>query len=336
MTEEVIRDHFSQYDTVVNVRIMKDRKTKGSKGYAFVTVTDHLKIPNILCVPQVIEGRTVDVQVASRRGEKEKWKDEQKKRKVFVSNIPSHIDNESLAEYFTQFGEVRNAFVIRDFASKASLNYGYVEFMDADVNERVLNLENLKLDGAELLCLPYQGKLQDRKLMVSTLQKKLAETEQGLQIPSFNSSQDVLNTNQLNKVLSHSDLPIISTKISKPTRKWQTVSSNTKLQVIGRSTLLNQELENYKFNIKLENPLRMANSYCRPSMRAYGTSAGLIKPVPNLHFGQPNNGESNRNGKPASSLSSGVVSSYTNQLVTPGSYIHPDSSRLFFPTFRLF
>jgi RNA recognition motif-containing protein len=165
MAAETIRDHFSQFDAVVSVRIMKDRHTKNSKGYAYVTVANHKSIPLILSQPQVIAGRTVDVQLASRRGEKKQWKEDQKKRKLFVSNIPSYVDNKALASFFNNFGEVRNAYVIRDFVSKASRNYGYVEFFDTSSVRQVLATEQILLDGEELSCLPFQGRLQEKKYL---------------------------------------------------------------------------------------------------------------------------------------------------------------------------
>lgn len=172
MTEDVIKEHFSKYDNIVNVRIMKYRKTRGSKGYAFVTVTDHLKIPLILDEQQVIAGRTVDVQVASRRGEKEKWKEEQTRKRLFVSNLPNKVSNYELCVYFSSFGEVRNAYVIKDFATKNSLNYGYVEFAKAGIIDTLINSVNLKLEGSNLICMSYQGKNQDKK---ASLQQQLTQ-----------------------------------------------------------------------------------------------------------------------------------------------------------------
>lgn len=339
MSEEVISDHFSQYDTIVNVRIMKDRKTKAAKGYAFVTLTDHLKIPAILAIPQVIAGRAVDVQVASRRGEKEKWKEEQQKKKLFVSNVPSHIDNDGLGNYFTQFGEVRNSFVIRDFVTKASLNYGYVEFVDPNIIEKVFNMENLKLDGADLICMPYQGKPQERKLMVSKFQRLKAGKEETLLGQPLNSSEDESRTDQPTKEVRTSDLPITCTKTIQSTFTWPTAHTSTIQEVIGVSTRLNQDVENYEFKIRLEIPKRTANSYPGAFVRSHRTSAGPLSFSTAPNFGFPKMGTSNFNGEQTFPLSSGVFSRSANKSNYPGFTADSSSigsTSLLFPRFRLF
>ena len=279
MTVDTIREHFSQYDKIVSVRIMKDHHSMAAKGYAYVTVSDHAVIPLILGKPQVIAGRTVDVQVASRRGEKKQWKDEQKKRKVFVTNIPSHIDNDSLQGFFSQFGEVRNAYVIRDFVTKASLNYGFVEFHDPTSWETVMAAEHVNLDGAELVCLPFQGKTSDSKHLAPTQERPKCSgwdhPHDGYQ--GFNE----IGPKQQNYWRSEKEDPKSTYKVTYDSNEGhfshhrQTqCKKRGKYEFIGMSSRICQDESNYRFRIKLENRPGTSGSYFSTFTSRYRTFEG--------------------------------------------------------------
>lgn len=254
MTEDLIRDHFSKYDKIVNVRIMKDRKTKGSKGYAFVTLTDYLIIPKILAEPQVIGDRTVDVQVASRRGEKEKWKEDQKKRRLFVSNIPSHVNNSALVAFFNKFGEVRNAYVIRDFVSKNSLNYGYVEFVEPHVIDQILESGDISLDGFKLTCMPYQGKNQEKQHYYKCQQQKLGFKEQDY-LDFYEEGCPDFGSHSYSDKFGRKPFGVTQ-RDTDPTWKGACTPikgslpvANSKYEYIGMSSKINQDESNYSFKI---------------------------------------------------------------------------------------
>lgn len=166
MTERAIQKHFEQFCKIVKVRIMKEKKSKEPKGYAFVTLAESSVIPELLNKVHVIEGRQVDCQIASRKGEKKQWKDEQKKRRIFVSNLPSDLTSEQLKEHFSQYGEVRNAYIISDFETKVSKNYGYVEFLNPDVASLVL-ASQVSINEVLVTCLPYLGRHEQKNQATS-------------------------------------------------------------------------------------------------------------------------------------------------------------------------
>ncbi len=140
MTEESIQRHFEQFGPVLRTKIMKDKKSKAAKGYAFVTMASHQHLAKIAVLDHLIEGRKVDCQVASKKGEKKKWQDELKKRRVFVTGF----------------------FVIHDFVTKSSKGYGYVEFTDQADALKALNSEVI-LKGKKIICQPYVGRHEPKR-----------------------------------------------------------------------------------------------------------------------------------------------------------------------------
>ena len=66
-------------------------------------------------------------------------------KRLFVGNLAYTTTNESLAEFFSQFGEVASATVIMDRESGRSKGYGFVEFSDDAAGDAAI----AKADGEE-------------------------------------------------------------------------------------------------------------------------------------------------------------------------------------------
>ena len=66
-------------------------------------------------------------------------------KRLFVGNLAYTTTNESMAEFFSQFGEVASATVIMDRESGRSKGYGFVEFSDDAAGEAAI----AKADGQE-------------------------------------------------------------------------------------------------------------------------------------------------------------------------------------------
>lgn len=166
--EQAIYEHFSQYAAISKVQIMRHKKNKQSKGFAYVTLVDAADIPSILNHIHYIEDRKVDCQVAVSKREKQKKKDDQKQRMVYVANLPSDLMSEELKGHFVQFGPVRNAYIIFDNETKESKRFGYVEFVDPETAKLVSGIE-LLINDYRVQCLEYLGRKE----------KKTRQAEQG-------------------------------------------------------------------------------------------------------------------------------------------------------------
>ena len=161
LSEEALENHFSEYGEVSKVKIMRDKKTKTPKCYAYITMKDPNLLPLILKDSQTIAGRKLDCQIASKKGEKKEWKEDQKKRRIFVTSLSDDHTSELLNEFFSQFGAIRSAYVIYDYHSKLSKNYGYIEFEDHEAANKALSSEVI-LKGTRVQCLPFFGKHEKR------------------------------------------------------------------------------------------------------------------------------------------------------------------------------
>ncbi len=127
-----------------------------SKGYGFI-VCDDIKTANriLQAASHIIKGRNIEVSKALPKSGKIP-EDVMSKglRKLFVGGMTSKTDkgrmfhnSDDMISYFTQFGNVLNAYVIYDPSTKASKNFGYVEFETVAQAELVINTEDHKILG---------------------------------------------------------------------------------------------------------------------------------------------------------------------------------------------
>ena len=268
MTEEAIQKHFEQYGEVVRTKIMKNKKTNLPKGYAFVTMANFENVSKIVQEEHTIEGRRVDCQVASKKGEKKEQQDELKKRRVFVTGFSEDTSNEDLVSCFELFGKVKNGFVIQDFATKVSKKYGYVEFEREEDAGAALSSE-VFLKDIRISCHPYVGRHEPKNTSAASNEKgnqvdgsseeSMDETQEhvspivGELASSADPTLDEANPqgsfhSQANKGDLYLFLP---EKINegKQSQVYETLPPSTKKLIL--STLIIQPESGYRFNQKL-------------------------------------------------------------------------------------
>ena len=63
-TENDLQEHFSQFGTVTDVIIMKDKFTGKPRGFGFITFADSKAVDTLLKAPQRVGGRVLDIKRA--------------------------------------------------------------------------------------------------------------------------------------------------------------------------------------------------------------------------------------------------------------------------------
>lgn len=240
-TESIIGRHFSKYCRVVMVRIMKEMKTFEPKGFAFVTLAEASDVLKVVGLVHVIEGRTVDVQMASQKGEKNDWKEEQKKKRIFVSNLPSGVSNEELASHFARYGQVHNAYIIRDYLTAQSNNYGYVEFKEIGISGKVL-ADQVVIRSCMITCVPFVGRNEPKQSNNKISNHSGDSNKVSTQILS--SKKDKQSLSQSIDKFKEME----ATDISPKAKIGGLVPNNPKYEYIGMSRRINEDESNYSLN----------------------------------------------------------------------------------------
>jgi len=84
-------------------------------------------------------------------------------KKLFVGNLPYTTTNESLGEFFAQYGEVMSAAVIMDRATGRSKGFGFVEMTnDAEADTAIAQADGADMDGRKLTVSEARPKVDAR------------------------------------------------------------------------------------------------------------------------------------------------------------------------------
>ena len=164
INEQSLFQHFSHFCELTKVKIMREKKTRESKGYAYITVADPNSIAVILSNEHFVLGRKLDVQLATSKGEKRDWKVQQRCKRVYAVGLPSDATDEQVEATFRQFGTVRNAFIIRQHESRIRKEYAYVQFEDAESAELALG-SVIRINGKVITCQPYWSRHEEKSLL---------------------------------------------------------------------------------------------------------------------------------------------------------------------------
>ena len=192
VTEKQLEGYFSQFSPVLKVILLRDRATGISKGYAFVTIQDGPGTQQITTQKNVISGRRVECEVASKKCEKVHSNQERKRRKLYVSRIPPKLSDQQFESFFSKFGKLRNCYIIKDMDSQTNKPFGYVEFETAESAETVLRLKGeLKINGWKIAVHNFKDKLEQREKKAPDPMIKLAREKATATLPEAHAALHV-------------------------------------------------------------------------------------------------------------------------------------------------
>lgn len=137
-TEKSIKDYFSQFGVVEQVRLKPSRKLNRIWPYAYVLFKDPSSIDKVLAQNHQIEMR--DVRVA--HGEQN---DKLRLTKIHVRNIPLELNDSHLKEHFSQFGEVCGVELVYGNPQVIKERYCFVEFTTPSAVVRALESPTQKI-----------------------------------------------------------------------------------------------------------------------------------------------------------------------------------------------
>jgi len=151
-TDEGLKSHFEKWGNIVDVVVMKDPKTKRSRGFGFVTYSQSYMVDSAQKArPHMIDGRTVEPKRAVPRTEIDNPNAGASIKKLFVGGLRDDHDEECIREYFSEFGNIVSVSVIADRDTGKKRGFAFVEFDDYDPVDKIVlqkshSIKNKTLD----------------------------------------------------------------------------------------------------------------------------------------------------------------------------------------------
>lgn len=129
-TSESLRQYFSQIAEVTDAIVMKDRETKQSRCFGFVTVVGQNAARRLLLDKHTVDGRVLNLTEA--QAEKNVGAPELAgtAKKLYVSNLLTKTTEDELKMAFAVFGELEEAIVMRHSDTGESRGFGFVTYKE--------------------------------------------------------------------------------------------------------------------------------------------------------------------------------------------------------------
>lgn len=132
--------HFTKYGEVKNVNLGKLPDKLNNRGFAFVKFATAESADKVLLEKQLIMGREVECRLSYGKKFNKVDMEVNSKRKLYVSELLQTEKNEDLQAYFSQFGQIEQAYIIFYPNTTISKCFGYVEFkLDCEAKKALKN-----------------------------------------------------------------------------------------------------------------------------------------------------------------------------------------------------
>ncbi|CCD22772.1 uncharacterized protein NDAI_0A06170 [Naumovozyma dairenensis CBS 421] len=130
-TEEKLKDYFSKYGNVVDLKIMKDANSGRSRGFGFLSFEHPSSVDEVVKSQHILDGKVIDPKRAIPREEQDKT------GKIFVGGIGPDVRPKEFEEFFAQWGTIIDAQLMLDKDTGRSRGFGFITYDSGEAVDRV-------------------------------------------------------------------------------------------------------------------------------------------------------------------------------------------------------
>jgi polyadenylate-binding protein len=157
VTEALLFEIFNAVGPVASVRVCRDTATRRSLGYAYVNflrVDDAERALDTMNF-KGIRGRPCRIMWSHR----DPFLRRSGLGNVFVKNLSQNIDNKTLFDTFSAFGNILSCKIVTNSKTRESLGYGFVHFENEDSAQRAIDrVDGMLIDGQKVSVALYKSK----------------------------------------------------------------------------------------------------------------------------------------------------------------------------------
>uniref|UniRef100_A0A8C1T1G3 Heterogeneous nuclear ribonucleoprotein A0 n=1 Tax=Cyprinus carpio TaxID=7962 RepID=A0A8C1T1G3_CYPCA len=147
-TNDGLRAHFEQYGSLTDCVVVQNDQLQRSRCFGFVTYSSAEEADAAMAArPHVVDGKTVELKRAVAREDAGKPEALAKVKKIFVGGLKEDIEEQTLTDYFSQFGMIEKSEVITDKDTGKKRGFGFVHFEDNDSADKAVVLKFHMING---------------------------------------------------------------------------------------------------------------------------------------------------------------------------------------------
>ena len=143
-TDENFKLFFSQFGAVEEALVMRESAGGRSRGFGFVTFNDPAAAEKVLNQDLELDGRKLDLKKAVPKMEMvqapvREVDSTPSNKKIYVAGISFDATDDQVAQFFSRFGQVDKATVMKDKLTSRSRGFAFVSFLEEGVVDEVLS-----------------------------------------------------------------------------------------------------------------------------------------------------------------------------------------------------
>jgi RNA recognition motif-containing protein len=264
--ESELFDHFSMFGEISDVMIIRNRSTNISKGYGFISTRSTQTYEKIMAVRHDLNGRILDCFPGFKKNGNPELFEKICGLKIFVGGVTVETTDKDLWDYFSAYGVVRKAYVIRDPHTNRSRKFGFVIMEREEDVVKVLSSNQHRVKN-NVVTIKRFAKEEDfikekleKKKPKNAHDKKGSQTQPSQKTLLAKSKQASGNLRQAQPEFNQSSKA--SSQLSKKQRSFQTKqSSDMELsEHVSNDLKLKHTDSNLRFNISYNKPPYMTRA----------------------------------------------------------------------------
>ena len=154
--ENQLELYFSGFGEVLNLEVVKNLKTRLSKGYGFLVINLSVTELSFTEVDHYFDNRKISVRRYMKGKELEENVQSILSKRLFIKRIPENIKDKDIEDYFQQFGTISMVYLTQNYAVKQMKSLiGFVHFEDESSINKVLVSEIHYIKTVAVKCSIY-------------------------------------------------------------------------------------------------------------------------------------------------------------------------------------
>ncbi|WJX18061.1 hypothetical protein P8452_07905 [Trifolium repens] len=168
VTDDLLYKAFSEFKSLISVRVCRDSVTAKSLCYGYVNFTSHQEAIRAIELKNhsLLNGKVIRVMWSSRDADARK----SGRGNVFVKNLAESIDNLGLHDLFQKYGKILSSKIVMSEDGK-SKGYGYIQFdSEESANDAIQKMNGSTVGDKQI----YVGKFIRKNITKEHLQEKFS------------------------------------------------------------------------------------------------------------------------------------------------------------------
>eukprot|EP00808_Paulinella_micropora_P019508 g32955.t1 len=152
-SEQALLSYFSYFGKVLQVNIMRDKRTGRSRGFGFIVFERTTSVDKVMeeRARIHIDGRKITCERALHKHEMDSMESQNKFKKVFVGGLNPQSTEESLRQHFKNYGKLEDVLIVRNRTGGRSRGFGFITYGEFEDVDCVMESEHV-VDGFLVEC----------------------------------------------------------------------------------------------------------------------------------------------------------------------------------------